>query len=149
MDSLWTNGFGVLLLVVGVYLVLHHRRSRLVLEASRSWPSVTGRIVQAEIKRKPGSDPSYEARIKYRYRVEGREYTSKAVTIGGKLDGSRARAERWLDRYAEGSEAEVFYDPDDRRVCCLERVHEGGTLELAAAAFGIVTGLALLLGLFS
>ena len=147
MGMAGTQWFGLGLVLLGIYFLFHNRRSRAQLETSSRWPSVPGRIQSSEVKREGASSKKvYRARVKYTYEVAGTTYKSRAITLGGQLHKGRQLAEERVARYPEGSTHPVYYDPRSPKTACLERAYEGGWLELAGAAFGILLGGALLLG---
>lgn len=146
MEELIKPAFGVGLIGLGIWFVQHYRGSQERLRRAQYWPSVRGEVIESRVRqRRRGRHRSYEARIRYRYEIANREYTSEKVCIGGQLAGGRGRAAGRCRKYPEGSTPAVFYDPSRPEVACLERVHEGRWLELAGAAFAVIAGLALLL----
>ena len=147
MADLMSRGFGAGLIAVGAAFFHHHRKTQRELAASQLWHSVKGRVETSSVHQTPGSKPRYEARIRYRYQVDGRDHSGERITLGGEVRGARTRAEKWCEKYPEGREVDVFYDPASPDASCLERVHEGGALELAGGVLGIALGVALLAGL--
>lgn len=137
-------GFGAFLLLMAWLILRHYRSSNVLLEASKRWATTRGEIVSAEVKRKPGSKPTWEGRITYRFDANGEAHTSRAVMIGGEVYASQTFAEKRVAKYPAGSSVDVYYDPADPSRCCLERQREGAWLELLGAAFGLVAGGALL-----
>jgi len=148
MDDIYIKAFGAGLLLIGGWFIRHSLRTRDRFEEAKRWPSVPGEVVESEVKRhRRRKSVTYEARIRYRYEVDGKQFTGKAVVIGGEVRSSRAKAEARCDTYPVGASPAVFYNPQGPEEACLERAHEGLWLELVGGAFGVAIGLLLLFGL--
>lgn len=95
-------------------------------QASRSWPSVEGKVVSSKVaehmRRKSGVlKRSYRPEIVYEYEVEGSRFRSDRI---GFLDGSsnnRSYAEDRVEEFAAGMVVTVYYDPTDFEEACLDR----------------------------
>jgi hypothetical protein len=149
MDEIYIKIFGAGLILIGGWFIRHSLRTRDRVEEAKRWPSVQGEVVESEVKRhahRRRKSVTYEARIRYRYEVNGTPYTGKAIVIGGEVRSSRVKAAARCEKYHVGATPAVFYDPSNPETACLERVHEGLWLELVGGAFGIAIGLLLLLG---
>jgi hypothetical protein len=97
---------------------------------ARRWPSATGKVIVSTVqshKKTPG-DPGYnfgdtevtnEPRVEYEYRVGGRKYRGRRITIGEKTSGSELEA--ILARYPVGAAVTVYYDPANPQTAVLER----------------------------
>jgi hypothetical protein len=81
---------------------------------SKSWPSVSGEVVSAELTTSTGtssgSKATYSAVVLYRYQIDGHSYESARIRFGA-TGGSRGTAQGFLNRYPAGSEVEVFHRP--------------------------------------
>lgn len=147
MDDIYLKVFGGGLLLVGGWFIRHSVRTRDRVEEAKRWPSVQGEVVESEVKRhRRRKSVTYEARVRYRYEVNGESYNGKAIVLGGEVRSSRVKAEARCETYAVGTTPAVFYNPQNPEEACLERVHEGLWLELVGGAFGVAIGLLLLLG---
>lgn len=76
--------------------------------------TTAGTITETRIEEHTTRDDwSYTVSITYRYQVNGRNYTSSNVYPGDyeRTYNSRGFAEAFLDRYSQGSETTVHYDP--------------------------------------
>ena len=140
------QGFGVFLIVVGAYFIWHLVRTRRQLAEVGRWPSTTGEILESKVRRTGGRRPVYEARIVYRYEVQGRTFTGKGVRLGGDVRGGRLRAEKRCALYPVGARPTVYHDPADPATACLERAGEGLWLEALGGVFGLAVGSWLLFG---
>jgi hypothetical protein len=118
-----TTALGWLALVGGALALCFPVVTWLRVRASRNWPHVAGRIVESAVERQLGGKgrPSYMPRIRYRYRVEGRDYVSSQVTFWGSVGGSQWLAERTTRRYPQGSAVTVYYNPEDPHDAVLDR----------------------------
>ena len=92
---------------------------------SRGWPSVPGWVVRNYSTLTCGSSKSgrsWEARIVYRYVVDGRAHEGSRVAGYSILcDASRNEVNGWLNsHYPVGRRVDVFYDPSDHDAAFLE-----------------------------
>ncbi len=93
--------FPLAIILYGQYQ-LHYARQ------SKQWPHAPGRIVTSEVRSSSSEGvTSYSADIEYVYTVQGVEYRSDVVVIGGHSYGANAT----VKRYSLGSEVSVSYDP--------------------------------------
>ena len=123
--DLWA--FSALVCGIG-YMGWIFYKQRLVTR-SQTWPIAIGTITHSKI----GVDNSqtgpsrtanrtYAASIEYRYMVGPRVYSGKTICLGGVLNTSfKSRAEERLDKYPEGTTVDVYYNPANPEVSCLER----------------------------
>ena len=84
--------------------------------AAASWPSTSGKVVTSTVesyqKRIDRSTSTfYEPVVEYAYRVHGREFRSRQITLGSTSGGSRGFAEKAAARYPVGMTVELRYDP--------------------------------------
>ncbi len=151
------NGFviGVVLLVFGSYWTYNTYQRTVLVKASQDWPSVTGKVMSAEVKTrtKTGRKRKRRARsrrtvsypaIKNSYEVNGQSYTNDRLSIVGAHSGKEA-AQACVERYAVGTEVQVYYDPDKPTQAILERdtgsakvsdyFFPGGVMIFAGVAF--------------
>lgn len=94
--------------------------------ASRQWPSVTGKIIRSAVERSPGtyrtSAPSKTAVIAYRYRTDGKVYSSDRVLWGNTTyHFGFNEPEQLKRRYPVGKTVSVYYNPADPAQAVLER----------------------------
>ena len=110
-------------LVVGMGSIVSSRVLMARVARSRSWLIANGAITHSEVVREQTRNNTiYKAVIEYAYSVNGRDYRSNKLSIGGDLNtSSRSRAERRCAKYANGGQIQVFYDPECPSSCCLER----------------------------
>lgn len=132
MSSTTSMLFGVaaiVFLLVGPILLIFARKWQSAVDASRGWPTATGRVVSAEVKQKlskVGSQlqPEYVPVIVYDYSVAGQVYRGNVVHVGISPAYSYLRTERdaqaYIDKYPVGAEVAVAYNPADPASALLE-----------------------------
>lgn len=93
----------------------HYQLSRA--RASRTWPSVDGEIFTSRIKRHTDDEGThYSADIEYRYRVDGKEFESSVIVIGGHSYSAHGA----VGRYPQGQQVKVAYNPSNPHQAVLE-----------------------------
>jgi len=103
---------------LGVLLVVLYFRNKKKAEASVSWPSVEGRIVSNQVRKKHvDTDDSfrieYIPEIRFEYQVNGETFTGKRIAFGSDPNfGSQRKAEEFLIPYPVDSTVKVFYNPE-------------------------------------
>ncbi len=139
-------GFTLSGLLLVAYMVYMRR------EAARSanWPSTEGEVIHS----KPRSFSTayytmHDARVTYRYWVDGRKYVSSRVTPESLGFGSRREAEEVAKRFPGGGRVRVYYDPKKPgRAVLLPGKRADGSLPsgfLMAVTFVLLVGLYFLL----
>ena len=116
---------------------------------SRGWNAAAGRIVHSAVEAE-GPDlvdaDVVRVAVRYEYHVGGTRLVADTVAFGLEelMDGAEARA--IAERYPEGAEVTVHYDPENPDVAVLEytRVKYAAT-SLAAGLILIAGGVAVLL----
>ena len=105
MNPLISYGF----LFIGVGAALYGGYQAALVERSFTWPRATGKVLRSQVV-SSGNGPghsSYDARVEYRYSVEGRAYHGKTLSIGGHV-GTTAKVQQGrCDAYPVGSEVTV------------------------------------------
>jgi hypothetical protein len=83
--------------------------------ATADWPTTTGHVLRSEIAgHDDGDGTTYSAEIEYEYEVDGREYQSDRIRLGGFTSTSdRDHIERIIARAPAGGTVPVYYNPDD------------------------------------
>jgi hypothetical protein len=112
-------------LVAGVWSLSDIKRARV----ARDWPVADGLVIQSALEAKTsGGDRFEKHRFRYRYEVDGREYTGKRIKAGGNFeltifgggDHAWSTARDLQSRYPLGTEVAVLHDPVNPKDCCLE-----------------------------
>ncbi len=160
MDSLGTivgllciGSFLLLFVAGGVYLIVTSVRSRRKAQASQSWPSVTGRVLAADIVEYVSRDEdkttrSYHLAVQYEYEVNGQRYVGDKVNIGPvRRNINPRRSQEILARYPVGGNVTVYYNPVNPQEAVLERAaaHTTAILVLGIALILVPSFIACLL----
>jgi hypothetical protein len=142
VDFAVVGGASIFLLLGGWLLVVGVRNLSHAL-ASPSWPRVAAVVAASDTSahtdpHTPGSRASstmYEAEIRLRYRVEGRDYITDILHFGQTLgSGDSSDAALRKLRYPLGKEVTVAYKPDDPAVAAAEPGFDHEVLFLIGAA---------------
>ena len=113
---------GGILLIVSVVFLGASVGAIGIARASRSWPTVPGRVVRSEIRtnRRANGLPGFRTLVRYEYVVDGEEYEGRAIA-GGEFPYRRAGgAIRRLAAYPVGALVTVRYDPTEPEIAVLE-----------------------------
>jgi hypothetical protein len=145
----------IIVLVIGLVVLVKFGRDILLGQKSRSWPKVSGTIIQSILETHHQTDDegdtstTYGVSVHYRYTVSGQEFQGRRRTFSDVRTSSRRRTEAILARYPQGGTVDVYYDPEDPSSCVLETGVGGSAyVFLAFAIVLVLVGLAGLLGLF-
>ena len=140
--------FALVSLGGGAGLLIWGQRSRRKAQASQSWPSISGEIVQAEVRTSTTHDDegnveySYYPSVTYAYSVEGKPYSSSQIAFGGTIGyNQRAKAEAKLNDYPVGKPVTVYYNPEKPSEAVLERQASG------ARWLSVIGGILMTIGL--
>jgi len=128
--------------------------------ASKSWPSVEGKIMRAELSEITRTEYNefggtssivekvtrYTPRISYQYTVNGKTYTgNQLVPLGEYTTKSYSAARIKMDRYAKGKTVKVFYNPSHPDNVALEPgITNLSFKSIGAALFIMVLGIGLI-----
>jgi hypothetical protein len=94
---------------------------------SLGWPSVPGRVTSSMVRRETTETESrlewtYYPAVSYDYRVNGQAFNGTRIGVGGVVGTSRSEdAEAVANRYAVGSNVDVYYDPAEPEYAVLVR----------------------------
>ncbi len=112
-------------LAAGVWSLFDIRRARV----ARNWPVADGLVIQSALEvSNSGGDRFEKHRFRYRYEVDGREYTGTRIKAGGSFeltifgggDHAWSTARDLQSRYPLGIQVHVLHDPANPKDCCLE-----------------------------
>ncbi len=153
-----TISFFVLFSGIGILLIFLYRRSKKKALNSMSWPETKGTVIKSEVAvgdsvfggddDEGGSQPMYSAEISYTYQVGDTLHTSDRISFAVKSSNSKPdKAKAVTERYPEGSEVNVFYNPDQHEVAVLERSAKGsGVLNVMGIIFLSIGVISLIVG---
>jgi hypothetical protein len=125
---------GTALIAVGGLLFFIRRRSAAMQAASVNWPTVPGKVTDAQLKSSRDNDNNvnYYAEVRYAYQVNGIDYAGNRVAWGGRpTSRSPDQAHAVLARYAVGTPVSVHYNPKKHSQAVLEPQEQGGLKNLA------------------
>ncbi len=111
-----------------------------------SWPSVTGVIAESKAGKSSSNtygshNTYYSATVKYEYQVGKRNYNNNKIHAGGSYASSMpSKANELADRYHEGAEVDVFYNPDNPSDSCLEKIEETSLFYIGIGVLFIIVG---------
>ncbi len=134
------GGFGVIFiltaLLAGATAIKDWRRYR----ESENWIPAAAQIISGNISVQRGSkNTSYVVIIRYAYAVLGINYESGQFSFGSEGTGydTRKRAEKVIAQYPAGSQATIYYDPNNPQQAVLERKYDS-TGAILAIIVGII-----------
>jgi hypothetical protein len=139
---------------IGYALIVMEKSSRKKAEQTKSWPEVSGTVLESEVKEHLSMDDmegtassTYEPVVKYSYSVAGQEYSSDRIGYGPNQFDSRT-ASKMVSRYPQGSTVTVRHHPDNPAEAVLESKVSGSRVILiigiAFIVIGVVTGCGIL-----
>ena len=136
-------GIAMVLFFMGLFILLMGIAHKVLARRATKWPVAAGRIDASGLET-IRIDAGYQrwrrafrSRIVYSYEVAGRRYISSRVTFGAAVAASLAALVRGQSqRYAEGSNVDVHYDPANPASSVLEcRVRGLWLLWVCSAGF--------------
>jgi hypothetical protein len=107
----------VFFLAVGIVVAAFSYTGYRTSLASKTWPSVTGSIIQSEIERQTstsGEGANKKTTVKeypkiaYQYHIDGQRYKSANISFLSSSGGAR----QVVSRYPHGKTVPVYYNPD-------------------------------------
>jgi uncharacterized protein DUF3592 len=129
---------------MGLFLIVGASRNYRRGKQSLNWPKTRGIILTSNVEDKTrarqvggrvrGRETYYEARVRYAYKVEGKEYESTWTCH----KDDRSDAVGLAATRRSGDRLDVFYDPDNPERAALERWSGGGDLQLIRLGIGLL-----------
>jgi Tfp pilus assembly protein PilV len=114
------NLVGVLMslvfIAIGLGMLYYARSASAKAQQSLSWPQAEGAISHSAVLQQMQQTSSsnnaatYKADVTYRYKVQGRDYSSERITLAD-FSSSTGRAQGIVDRYPDGATVTVYYNP--------------------------------------
>ena len=103
----WCGITGVFL-GLALHSLLKHR------DAQRRFHTVEGEVIASKVKEESGEDGStYKPLVKYRYAVDGVEYTSMRYSYSTWSSSGGSWANSVVRKHPAGQKVTVYYDPDE------------------------------------
>lgn len=119
--KLMVVGFSSLFVIIGLAVFGFGVRQYMRAQDSNSWPYVMGKVIYSDVERRSDEDgTTYSAEVEYEFTVADRLLSGNLVKFGEVSTSSSSNARRVVNRYPEGSEVRVFYDPSDPYMSVLE-----------------------------
>jgi hypothetical protein len=127
----------------GVYLLWRVWRDVRALTASKSWPSVSGRVVHTScrervIKGEDSETTLYEPLIQYEYQVGGQTHRGSRIALSEESCASSEKAFELLAAFPVGHPVNVFYDPAKPGDAVLQRRENKVNVFIAVAGWVLV-----------
>ena len=121
-NPLAKNILAAVFVLVGFVVVIVGLWNIVLGAKSKNWPRATAKILSSEVERHRTSKggTTYGAEIHYEYHVNGIKYANNKLSFGDYQSGSPSRAQRIENKYPEGQQFSVFYDPANPERAVLE-----------------------------
>jgi hypothetical protein len=114
------TGLGIFTIVCIIIASIGAWKTLSVFTESAEWPLTSGIMKSSEV-RYLGHKHDYTLDLVYSYRVNGEYYEGTALFAGFPNDfDHQAEADRFLKKYPQEKKVDVFYDPSDPSLACLE-----------------------------
>lgn len=115
-------------------------RQSAMLARARKWPSARGTILESVLVADEKTK-AVRCRVRYEFTVGSRVESDTPRIAGNSFSNAAARA-AFVARFTPGQTVDVFYDPADPKVNCLDRDDKSGTwilwsLSAAAISFTV------------
>ncbi|MFT5445609.1 MAG: hypothetical protein ACI9DC_000770 [Gammaproteobacteria bacterium] len=111
-----------------------------------SWPSVSGTVTHSLVLQSTETsftsgttNTMHGAQIKYQYQVGERRYRNDEVHVGGSLATSMPSYAQ-AQRYPQGADIDVFYNPDKPAQSCLEKSEQVSLLSMGIGVLFLIVG---------
>lgn len=111
----------------------------LILEGmeTKEWPVITGVVISSKGQRIDHNKERYILEIKYEYTVDGKNYSSRRVSLSNKML-TLSEKDELLEKYRPQSEVNVYYDPVNPRDSYLVNGLDKGILILFIGCISLV-----------
>ncbi|MBI5946392.1 MAG: DUF3592 domain-containing protein [Chloroflexi bacterium] len=129
------GGVGVVFLLVSLLAATTAIKDWRRYRESENWAPAVAQIVSGNISAQRGSkSTSYVVNVRYAYSVLGQSYEGGQFSFGSEGTGydTRKKAEKVIAQYPAGSQAAIYYDPNNPQQAVLERKYDSTGAILAA-----------------
>lgn len=119
--------FASVFMLIGGFIASTGVKALLQGQASRSWPTVPGRVLESglDASRSDKGRTTYRAEVLYEFQVDGQTYASNDIAVGDYGSSDPKHGRRIANRYPKGAAVTVHYDPDDPETSLLEAGIQG------------------------
>ncbi len=111
--------------IAGVIWFLYSRKQKAntIRQASQTWVATAGKVIKSRVEVSGGEVTSVHPRVIYEYEVRGRQYQNDQIRAGDQYwtTGTSQEAYQTIDRYPEGQDVTVYYNPENPAEASLER----------------------------
>ena len=125
IGSILVSCLCTLLPIAGVGWFLYSRRKQgmAAQQASQGWLPTTGTVIKSRVEVSGGEVTSVTPRVIYTYQVGAVEYQNDQIRAGDRFWSTRSSQDAYqtIDRYPEGMQVTVFYNPANPAESALER----------------------------
>ena len=127
MKFFFSRIFPLIFIVAGATTAYFGVRGLIRARASVDWPTAEGKVVESSLEthRSEDSDSdststTYHAEILYEFSVEGTTFNGNRVAYGDYGSSNPSHARRVVNRYPEGEDVTVYYQPGNPEEALLE-----------------------------
>jgi hypothetical protein len=108
---------------VGWYLYNQNKKAKAVKQSSLAWLPTTGTVIKSRVEVSGGENSTVSPKVIYTYEVRGHLYQCDQIRAGDKFwsVNSSQTAYETIDRYPEGLDVTVYYNPANPNEAALER----------------------------
>ena len=137
------NFIGYTLILVGSGILLWSYLSYKKGQESESWATTTtGKVTKSYITDPVRKGTGTVPIVHYEYTLQGKTYKSDRIFWGNTHNRCTIEAsQKIVDKYKEGANVTVYYNPKNVRESVLERGAQGIMIWLVACAFLIIIGI--------
>ncbi len=118
MEAITLGIMGSLFIFLGALVSVLLLRQLVHAHRSRTWPSVWGELDEVGWRKVMYRDPNSRARssmgridVRYRYTVDGQEYTGTRMTFSDNISKTRRRLDALVSEHRNTRLVKVYYDP--------------------------------------
>jgi hypothetical protein len=108
----------------GIWFCALALKKRAALARAKGWLSARGRILESALYKDPNRNATH-FRIRYEFHI-GEKIEGSTPRIAGDWFWNNKQQAAFVSRYVPGQEVEVFYDPRDPKLNCLDRTDRSG-----------------------
>lgn len=120
--------FSILCTVVPIgavvwYMYNQNQKAKAVKQASLTWLTTMGTVIKSRVEVSGGENSRVSPRVIYTYEVNNQLYQCDQIRAGDKFwaVSSSQTAYQTIDRYPEGLDVTVYYNPANPAEAALER----------------------------
>ncbi len=133
---------GSVFTLIGIIVLYLGAKSLWQANASKSWPTVSGKVVSSTVllqHSSKGSD-TYQADVLYAYTAGGQDRSSRQIAFGSFGSGDPSHARKIVSKYPAGQAVTVHYSLADPNFSVLEVGVSGQTFLLPACGVVFFVG---------